>query len=103
MVLISGLTGIVVGPINPILAGVTQQRTPPELLGRVVSTTWSLSLLAGPLGMLITGFALQVTTPGVLLAVMAAGLVVAAVYAFCSRGLRRIESDQLANGSQAGR
>ena len=53
--------------------------------------------------MLVTGFALEVATPGVLLAVMAAGLVVTAVYAFCSRGLRRIESDQLANGSQAGR
>ena len=38
MVLIAGLTGIVVGPINPILAAITQQRTSPELLGRVVST-----------------------------------------------------------------
>ncbi len=88
-----------VGPINPILAAVTQQRTPPELLGRVVSTTWSLSLLAGPLGMLVTGFALEVATPGVLLAAMAAGLVVTAGYAFCSRGLRRIEPDQLANAT----
>lgn len=103
MVVIAGLTGLVVGPINPILAAVTQQRTPPEVLGRVVSTTWSLSLLAGPLGMLAVGFALEIAAPGVLLAAMAAGLFVTAVYAFFARGLRRIERDQLAIAAGEGR
>lgn len=103
MVVIAGLTGIVVGPINPILASVTQQRTPPELLGRVLSTTWSLSLLAGPFGVLAAGFALEVTSPGVLLAAMAIGLLLTSLYVFGSRGLRRIEAAELAADSGAHR
>ena len=45
--------------------------------------------------MLAAGFALEITTPGVLLAAMAAGLAVTAGYAVCSRGLRHIEPHQL--------
>lgn len=84
-------TGLAVGPVNPLLVGLTQERTPDHLLGRVVSTTWSLSLLASPLGMLGAGFLLQATSPVVALAVVAAGCLVTAAYAASTRGLRRLE------------
>ena len=75
---------------------VTQERTPPELLGRVVSTTWTLALLGGPLAMLVAGAALELTGPGVVLAVMAGGLAVTVVYAAVEPGRRRIEPDDAA-------
>ena len=89
------LTGAALGPLNPALATVVQTRTPPELRGRVVSTQWSLALVASPLGVLGAGLVLEWTGPGAALLVVAAGVLATAVLAAASRGLRRIEPQDL--------
>ncbi len=89
------LTGVALGPLNPALATVVQIRTPPALRGRVVSTQWSLALVASPLGVLGAGLLLEWTGPGPALLVVAAGVLATAVLAATSRGLRRIEPTDL--------
>lgn len=85
---IAALTGLAVGPVNPVLAGLTQSRSEEEMRGRVVSITWSLSLVAAPLGMLGAGLVLDAAGPGVTMAVVALGVLTTAVYAALSPGLR---------------
>ncbi len=89
------LTGVALGPLNPVLAAVVQTRTPPALRGRVVSTQWSLALVASPLGVLGAGLLLEWAGPGPALLVVAAGVLATAVLTAASRGLRRIEPTDL--------
>ncbi len=89
------LTGAALGPLSPALATVEQARTAPQLRGRVVSTQWSLALLASPLGVLGAGLLLEWTGPAPALLVAAVGVLATAVLAACSRGLRRIEPADL--------
>jgi MFS family permease len=89
------LTGVALGPLNPALAAVVQTRTPPALRGRVVSTQWSLALVASPLGVLGAGLLLEWAGPGPALLVVAAGVLATAVLTAASRGLRRIEPTDL--------
>lgn len=85
----AAITGLAIGPVNPVLAALTQERTPVAMLGRVVATTWSLSLMATPLGILGAGLLLEATGPAVALAVISAGITGSAVYGAVA--LRRIE------------
>ncbi len=87
--------GIAFGPINPILAAVTQDATDPAVRGRVVTLLWSLSLLAGPLAVAATGLLLDAAGPVVALAIIAAGLLATTAYVALSPGLRRIERADL--------
>ncbi len=83
------LVGAALGPLGPALAAITQIRTPPELRGRVVSTRWSLALVATPLGVLGAGLLLEWTDPGAALLAVAAGVLTTAVLAALSAGLRQ--------------
>jgi MFS family permease len=73
LAVIAGITGLAVGPVNPVLAGLTQSRTTEGMRGRVVSVTWSLSLVAAPLGMLGAGLLLDESGATVTMAVIALG------------------------------
>lgn len=95
LTVLAGLTGFAVGPLNPIAAVVLQDRTPAVLRGRVISTVWSLSLLASPLGLLGAGLLLEASSPAVTLLVIAAGLAVTTAYAALTPGLRHIERRHL--------
>jgi len=86
----AGLTGLAVGPVNPVLAGLTQARSDEGMRGRVVSITWSLSLVAAPLGMLGAGLLLEVSGPSVTMAVAAVGVLATAAYAALDPGLRPV-------------
>jgi MFS family permease len=88
LAVIAGLTGVAVGPVNPVLAGLTQSRTTEGMRGRVVSVTWSLSLVVAPLGMLGAGLLLDVSGASVTMAVVALGVLATALYAALAPGLR---------------
>lgn len=52
-------TGFAVGPPNPLVFTVVQERTPPMLLGRVTGALLALSMTAAPFGAVFFGFALE--------------------------------------------
>ncbi len=69
------LSGILAGPISPILAELMQQRTPAELRGRVIGTITSIALAAAPAALLIAGpFVDRVGVRGTLLALGCIGV-----------------------------
>lgn len=49
------VSGIVTGPINPIMVTIRHERSPAELRGRVFSSYSAIALAAQPLGMLAAG------------------------------------------------
>lgn len=53
------LMGAAIGPLNPLVQTIIQERTPLELRGRVFGTLQAISMVAAPIGILIVGFATQ--------------------------------------------
>jgi MFS family permease len=53
------LTGIAMGPINPLMVTVRHERSPEHLRGRVFSTYAAVAMAASPFGILVTGFAIE--------------------------------------------
>jgi MFS family permease len=51
--------GFAFGPVNPIFATVTQENTPPHLLGRTFGALTAIAQAAIPIGALIAGVAVQ--------------------------------------------
>jgi MFS family permease len=51
--------GLAFGPVNPIFATVTQENTPPHLLGRVFGALTTIAQAAIPIGAVVTGVAVQ--------------------------------------------
>ncbi len=83
--------GAAIGPLTPAVAAMTQERTEPAVLGRVVSVIWSFALLAGPLALFATGLLLDAAPPAVAMAVVGGGLLCTAGYAARAPGLRHID------------
>lgn len=53
------ITGLGLGPINPVVYTILQERTPPAMRGRVFGGVTATALVASPLGMLIAGSVVQ--------------------------------------------
>jgi MFS family permease len=51
--------GLAFGPVNPIFATVTQENTPPHLLGRVFGALTAIAQAAIPIGAVVAGVAVQ--------------------------------------------
>jgi MFS family permease len=51
--------GLAFGPVNPIFATVTQENTPPHLLGRVFGVLTAIAQAAIPIGAVVAGVAVQ--------------------------------------------
>jgi MFS family permease len=51
--------GLAFGPVNPIFATVTQQNTPPQLLGRVFGALTAIAQAAIPIGAVVAGVVVQ--------------------------------------------
>ena len=51
--------GLAFGPVNPVFATVTQENTPPDLLGRVFGALTAIAQAAIPIGAVIAGVAVQ--------------------------------------------
>lgn len=58
-VLFLAIAGFALGPTNPILDTLFQERTPPEMRGRVFGLLNAIASAATPAGMLIIGFLLE--------------------------------------------
>jgi MFS family permease len=78
-VLIAALVGMGIGGgiLNPLVGTVLQERTPEEMRGRVLGTFMALALLAAPVGMLLSGFLIEIVGLRPLLAGM--GVLLAAL------------------------
>lgn len=53
------ISGIGIGPTNPVIFTILQERTPVELRGRVFGGVIACALVASPLGMLVVGGVIQ--------------------------------------------
>ena len=52
---VSGLAGLVAGPVNPLLVTIRHERIPVELRGRVFGTFSAIAMATEPLGMIFAG------------------------------------------------
>lgn len=86
LALVALATGVGIGPVNPVLAVLTQEQVPAAALGRVVSTIWSLSLLASPLAVAGAGLLLEVTPPRAVLLAIGAGCLLCCLYVRTATG-----------------
>lgn len=73
------VAGLAFGPVNPIFATVTQQRTPPELLGRVFGALTAVAQAPIPVAALLAGVVVQAA--GLIPTIVGMGLVYVAVTA----------------------
>lgn len=62
IILAFAVLGLASGPLNPIIMTVMQERVPAELRGRVFGTMTAGAYLAVPLGMLLTGYMVELTS-----------------------------------------
>jgi|tagenome__1003787_1003787.scaffolds.fasta_scaffold20955586_2 MFS family permease len=65
--------GAAYGPVNPIFATVTQENTPPQLLGRVFGALTAIAQSAIPIGALLAGIVVQAA--GLIPTIVGMGLV----------------------------
>jgi hypothetical protein len=54
------VAGFALGPPNPLIYSVLQERTPPRMLGRGLGAGVSLSMAAVPMSIVRCGFALEI-------------------------------------------
>lgn len=80
MAVLAALVGVAAAPINPITAVLIQERTPERLRGRVIGSISSLALVAGPIGVSLTGALLEGAGTGLAFILMGAGCLLAALY-----------------------
>ncbi|MCE7012132.1 MFS transporter [Kibdelosporangium philippinense] len=90
MAVLAALVGVAAAPINPITAVLIQERTPERLRGRVIGSIASLALIAGPIGVSLTGALLEGASAGLAFVLMGAGCLLAALYS--AFALRDIEA-----------
>jgi MFS family permease len=99
IVLAGVVGGLLAGPINPILAIVVQENTPPQLLGRVFGAVIAIAQAGIPFGAALVGFAIE--RAGLIPTIAAAGAVYLVVIAlmFFNPALRRMDA-QAAPGEE---
>lgn len=83
--------GLAFGPVNPIFATVTQENTPPHLLGRVFGVLTAIAQAAFPIGAVIAGLAVQ--RAGLIPTIVGMGVVyvVLTIGMFFNRALRGMD------------
>jgi len=85
-------TGLVGGPISPLLMTVIQERIPAELRGRVFGTITAVALIVTPLGMVLAGFAVEQLSLTVTLIILAASYLLVTGGQFFNPALREMDS-----------
>jgi len=100
------VSGLVIGPLNPLMVTIRHERSPVELRGRVFSTYSAIAMSASPFGILLTGAAIQYVgfRPTVLLLAIGLQLLgIAMLFVPAYRDMRPPEAVASgANGAPAG-
>jgi hypothetical protein len=93
--------GLAFGPVNPIFATVTQEHTPPQLLGRVFGALTALASAGVPIGAALVGVVVQ--SAGLIPTIVGMGLVYVAVNLgmFLNPALRGMDAPRPCCGSPA--
>jgi MFS family permease len=85
------LTGLVAGPINPVLTTVAQERVPTELRGRVFGTMTAVAYVVIPLGMVLAGLAVEQFSVTVTLLIIAASYLLVTAAQFLNPVLHEMD------------
>lgn len=88
LILISLITGMASGPINPIISTISYERIPLEFRGRVLGTMTSISYIAMPLGTALAGFVLEAVDVRTVLILMGMIYCLTILAAFFSPSIR---------------
>jgi MFS family permease len=88
------VSGLTLGAPNPLTYSVLQERTPPQMLGRVLGAGVSLSMVAVPLGMVLCGYALEISGLRLTLAGISACYLAVGLISFLSPALRELDKPQ---------
>ena len=73
----AALAGVIAGPINTMFETVVQEKTPPQMLGRVFGTLTALAYLGIPISSVLAGICVEAF--GLVPTIMAMGLIYVAV------------------------
>jgi MFS family permease len=71
-VAVLAIVGVANGTINPLITTILQERTPPDLRGRVFGSVAASAMIAAPAGMLLAGVAIEAAGLRAVLAAVAA-------------------------------
>lgn len=85
------LAGLALGPINPLVFTVIQERTPREKLARIMGVGGALVMAGAPLGTLASGFVIAWIGLRMTLIVMGAIYLIATLSIFLNRRLKQME------------
>lgn len=83
--------GVMAGYLVPMMATIRQERSPVELLPRVIAVSTGLFPVVTPISVLVAGVLLDVTGAGGTLAIMTAGTVILGIAELSSRGIRAFD------------
>lgn len=98
----AALTGMLWGPVQPLLNHAMQTRTPDRLRGRVNGTIASASMAAGPLGFLVVGGLVEALGPRDAFLTFAVGLVAVAVAMSPLKAWRLLDAEPVEGSAAAG-
>jgi MFS family permease len=85
------VAGFALGPPNPLIYSVLQERTPPRMLGRVLGAGVSLSMVGAPVGMVACGYAVEILGPGPALAGISACYLAVGLLSLLSPALHELD------------
>jgi len=97
----SAVVGLSFGPLRSLVGVVAGERTPPELRGRVFGLVAAASQLATPVGSLLAGYLLGLTSMQAALAALAVGCAVVALAELFDPALRKMEHSDPSVSSRA--
>ena len=85
------VAGFALGPPNPLIYSVLQERTPPRMLGRVLGAGVSLSMVGAPAGMVACGYAVEILGFGPALAGISTCYLAVGLLSFLSPALHELD------------
>jgi MFS family permease len=86
------LNGLAIGPLNPMVHTLVQERTPAEMRARVFGVLMALAYVAMPAGMLAAGYLAESFGVRAALLVFGAGSLALALWLLLDRSIRRIDA-----------
>lgn len=94
-VAVLAVMGLANGILNPLIMTVLQERTPPELRGRVFGTVIATALIAAPAGLLLAGLVIETVGIRSILAIMTGAFSLVTIVFFLQPSLRQMERPSL--------